>query len=354
MSDKRVFSLPWSWWIRAGERLSLGLDVLAVLSSRMSGRLPRGSVSGLERIVNGLKRGRALVEAMREAGMVLPMEAWCLLEAGERTGRLGEAMNEVGTLLQQQESRRRELMGQAWYPALVGLTALAVMGLILLWVVPQMREVGTAMGMGDDLPWLTSHIGALYGGLLGAALGFAGAAGCMHLLFDRMGRHRRSWAGIQESVLGAIPFLGRIRYQLRESRLLKQVGTLLDGGLTLPQALGVAAEGRANLWEKEELEHFRTRLLSGSGFDAAARDCALIDPVDAEMLQVGQESGRLDTWMHRIAETQSRAAEQQIARLTRFLEPVFLLFLSAAVGGLILAYLLPMVRMLEQAGGAFN
>jgi type II secretory pathway component PulF len=352
MSGNKAFSPDWGWWVRAGERMSLGLDVLAIL--RSGGRLSKAVRGGLERVVTGLRQGQALVEAMREAGMVLPMEAWCLLESGERTGRLGEAMSEVGSLLQNRETRRRELMGQLWYPALVGVTAFAVMGLILLWVIPQLREVGMTMGLGEQLPWLTEHIGLLYGGVFAGGLGLVLTTGLLLIALNRMGRCREPWGRLEESILGAVPLLGRVRHQTREGRLLKQLGTLLRGGLTLPQALELAAAARSNLWEQEEIRNLRRRLLTGAGFEAAIGDCRLIDSGNAELLQVGQESGQLDTWMDRIADTQAKAVERELARLTRLLEPLFLFFLSGAVAGLILAYLLPMVRMLEQAGGAFN
>jgi type II secretory pathway component PulF len=354
MSVKLAFTPDWNWWIRAGERMALGLDVLAILSPDSGARASKAVRLGLSRVLTGLKQGKALVEAMRAGGMILPMEAWCLLESGERTGRLGEAMSEVGRFLQNRETRRRELTGQLWYPALVGITALAVMGLILLWVIPQMREVGESMGLGEQLPWLTEHIGALYGGALAGSLLLAGTTGLILLMLKRMGRSRQSWGRLEESILEAVPLLGRMRHQIRESRLLKQVATLLRGGLTLPHALELAATGRGNLWEQAELRHLRSRLLTGAGFEAAIADCRLIDRDHAELLHVGQESGQLDTWMSRIADSQAKAVERELSRLTRLLEPLFLFFLSGAVGGLILAYLLPMVRMLEQAGGAFN
>jgi type II secretory pathway component PulF len=334
--------------------MALGLDVLAILSSDSGQRVPGAVRAGLPRVVTGLKEGKALVEAMRRGGMSLPMEAWCLLESGERTGRLGEAMGEVGQLLQHRETRRRELTGQLWYPALVGLTAFAVMGLILLWVVPQMREVGETMGLGDQLLWLTEHIGALYGGVFAGGLCLAVASGLLVLTLRRMGRIRESWGRAEEYLLGGLPLLGRVRHQTRESRLLKQLATLLRGGLTLPRALELAAAGRGNLWEQAELKHLRARLLAGAGFETAIADCRLIDRENVELLHVGQESGQLDTWMARIADSQAKSVERELSRLTRLLEPLFLFFLSGAVGGLILAYLLPMVRMLEQAGGAFN
>ena len=115
----------------------------------------------------------------------------------------------------------------------------------------------------------------------------------------------------------------------------------------------MAAGGCVNLWEKHQLLLFRERLLRGTGLAVAAASCALLSADNEPLLEAGQESGNLETYMVRIADDLQVQASWKSQQLTRVLEPVFLLGLSAAIAGLILAYLLPMVRMLEQAGGSF-
>jgi general secretion pathway protein F len=350
MSNKKAWNPVWSWWVRCGERLMLGLGLEAVLEE--DGSLRGGAErAGVASARAGLRSGQAVVGALRGSGLRLPLEAWSLLEAGEHTGRLGEAMREVGHMLEARQARRRELTGQLWYPLMVGCAGLGVMGLILLWVVPEMREMSGAMGLGDKLPWLTEHIGRLYGLILAAGLGLvlAVAGGLAGLRW--LGRRSARWGLVEERLLGAVPLVGGLRRRVREARLLRQLGTLLGGGTTLPRALEMVAEAVPNRWEAEELRLFRSRLLMGAGFADGLAGCALIAPEDAVLLRTGQEGGRLETYMERIAADLEQQVNWSIRQATRLMEPLFLLGLSGAIGGLVLAYLLPMIQMLEQAGG---
>ncbi|NDV61998.1 type II secretion system F family protein [Puniceicoccales bacterium CK1056] len=352
MRQNRHFCPKWSWWIRAGERAVLGLELGHIIGAAGPGVGP-AERNGLKCILGHLNAGSGMVEAMREASLCLPVEAWSLLQAGEHTGKFGEAMCDVGELLRQQEARRRAFFGQMWYPAMVGLVGIGVMAIILFWVVPQMRELSESMGLGDNLPWLTEHIGQLYGGIFSGIitlllLGLAGFS-----LIRLIGKRSAKWGYLEEVIAGRFPVAGSVFRHVREARLLRQLGTLLQAGTPIPRALEMVAASSSNRWEQEELTRFRSSLLMGMGFSVSLRACPLFDEEGIPLLEVGQESGKLESFMLRIAAGREEEVAWAIAQITRLVEPLFLFVLSGAIGGMVLAYLLPMVRLLEQAGGAF-
>ncbi|MEX0326784.1 MAG: type II secretion system F family protein [Puniceicoccaceae bacterium] len=347
MRLKNNYSPHWTWWIRAGQRLELGLDVRLVLRPAGQG-MPASVEKGLARVRDGVAEGRIIVASMRDSGMRLPVEAWSLLAAGEQTGKLAEAMGKTGKLLREQGVRRRALIGYLWYPAMVLGVGVLVMGLILFWVVPQMREVSISMGFGEELPWLTEHIGQLYGFamlflVLAGLLVFAGALG-----LRIASRHHERWAGVAEQIYRLVPGFGRIRQLLREARLARQLGTLLQAGITLPQALQMTAQDARDRWERDQLDLCRERLLMGIGFREVLAAFPLLSREYLPLLESGQESGQLEVFLFQIADDRDEDILRQFSVWTRFLEPGVLLFLSIAIGGLILAYLLPMVNMLER------
>jgi len=295
-----------------------------------------------------IAEGNGMVAAMRLAGIRIPAEAWSLLESGEHTGRLGEAMTEVGQHLRDHQRRRRELAGQLWYPALVVATGLGVMLVILLWVVPELREVSLSMGQGGQLPWLTEHIGRVYGCLFAGLFGGGLLALAAGLLLIRLGQRYRNWSLLGERLFGTVPGLAPVRQARREARIFRQLGILLTGGVTLPRALEMTGLGCSSLWEKGQLDDFRRRLLMGTGFADCLEACGLISVDNRPLLLVGQESGRLDHYFQQLAVDLEERVSWRLRQGIRLLEPLFLLGLTIAIGGLILAYLLPMVRMLEQ------
>lgn len=330
--------------------LGLELEKIIETAGCASGRREQ---AGLEAVLQRLHEGRGMVDAMRDAFLCLPVEAWSLLQAGEHSGKFGEAMRDVGGLLRKREARRRAFLGQMWYPFMVGLVGFGVMGIILFWVVPQMRELSGSMGLGEDLPWLTEHIGFLYGGLLAGAVSLLALAVAGLLLFQFAGRRSAKWGCLGERLLGRIPVVGPAIRRAREARLLRQLATLLQAGTSVPAALEMAAAGSPSRWVKGELMQFRSSLLMGMGFSASLRACSLFDREGIPLLEVGQESGKIESFMEGLAGSREEEASWAVTQITRLVEPVFLLVLSGAIGGMVLAYLLPMVRLLEQAGGAF-
>lgn len=347
--SRHEFRLPVEWWTSAGERLDLGLPPERALFSRS--RQQKGqAVSGLARVRNGLAQGNRLSEALRHSGLQLPVHLWAILEAGERTGLTGASFREVGEHLTQLQLQRQRLVSQLWYPGLVFLTAVLVMGIIVFWVVPRLRELGREMGAGAQLPWWTENLGRIYGTGFMIALGLLLMGIFIPFVLGRGGARSLRLSRWTERGYSAIPLLGTYRSRLREARLLEQLSVLLHGGFTLPEALRLVVKGTDLLHEKTELDRLRERLLMGGGFEAALRDCPLLFPETVELLEVGQECGKLDQYMRRIAKAHGTFLATLRERSFRLLEPAFLCFLTLAVGGLIVAYLLPIIRLLEESG----
>lgn len=325
----------------------MGLDFRLVLQSAGQG-LPPPVENGLTRVLDGVAEGGLIVASMRHSGMQLPVEAWSLLDAGEQTGKLAEVMVRTGKLMRERATRRKAFTGQLWYPAMVLGVGFLVMAVILFWVVPQMRAVSISMGMGEELPWLTEHIGMLYGSsmlvlLLAGLLGIAGT-----LLLSFLSQRNERWAYPVERIYRWVPGISWMRQSMREARLARYLGTLLQAGITLPRALQTAAEDACELWEKDQLNQCRERLLMGIGFPEVVAACPLFSREYLPLLESGQESGQLEVFLLQIAEDRDGDILQQLSMWIRFLEPGILLLLSIAIGGLILAYLLPMVNMLER------
>jgi type II secretory pathway component PulF len=346
MFERNRFCPEWSWWLRAGERLSLGINIRIVLGQ--TGPPTKACREGISRVMDGIREGQTVCSALRASGLELPSEAWSLLEGGEVTGGLGEAMIKTGDFLRNRERQHRAFWGQLWYPLVVVLMGAGVMAIILLWVVPQLREVSASLDKGAGLPWITRNIGWLYASIF--SLWVLAGAMCAALWPSCLWWARRSVPGASfvEELTCWIPLVGWMRRCRREARLARQVGTLLHSGVTLPRALEMASDLAPDLWEKRQLLEFRSRLIMGSGLDEALEVCPLIQPESRGLLLAGQESGKLDHYLIQVADDLEGQAERKLAVWTRALEPVLLLLLAVMIGGLILAYILPMTRLLEQ------
>lgn len=222
------------------------------------------------------------------------------------------------------------------------------MALILVWVVPQMRELGTTMGIEGDLPWLTENIGTLYGTLLVSFVALLLASLCLMYLWVLAARRDIAFGSLRESILDWIPVAGGIWKGRRESATQQQLAHLLEGGITLPRSLEILSGLTMDQWEKTQLLDFRKRLIMGAGFEGSVRQFAFFKRDNIAIIVAGQESGKLDEFLLNLSTEGERMVLWKLNQLIRLVEPLMLLFLSAAIGGLVMAYLLPMVTMFER------
>lgn len=346
MKRQKRYCPGWRWWIRAGERLQLGLGLGGVLEGPEGASVGRIH-DGLGRLREELRYGLGMVEAMRASGLELPLEGWCFLQAGEQTGRMGEAFCAVSGLLEARGRFRRELAGQLWYPVLLGGIASLVLALLILWVMPQLRDLQEKLGQGPELPWISAHLGTIYGGVFGGFTAIVMVAVVAWRGLEMGARRSSAWGCRRERILRCIPGLWRVAHAAREARLLGQMGPLLSSGYAFPKVLELVASGLPSQWEKAVLMTFRSHLLHGAPLMEGFRSCPLFSDGSHSLFALGEESGRLDAFMEKRGVELREAVRWWMQQLSRACEPLILAVLALAVGGMLLAYLLPMLHMLE-------
>ena len=343
--SSRKRRLPdWRWWIRASGRMGAGVRFAELF---------RGDVDGEAAVLAALERGLPAAEALREAGWPLAPELSLRLANGERTGTLAEAMEAVGLDLQRREEVARRLRAQLSYPLLLVLVGTGVLLLLAGVVIPRLQEVLRGLLPGGELPYWSEHIGRLYGAGLLVGLSVLLLAWIVHGTATRVARHSPGVARGRERFLNGLPLFGALRFWAREARLLRQLAVLLRGGVPLPEAISLLASGFPGEWERAALREWRRRLLMGEGFAASLQRFPLLASDNKELLCAGQESGRLEEFMESAADDAERRGRWRTESLLRQLEPAFLTFLTAALGGLFLAFLLPMIRLFESTATGF-
>ncbi|NBD39160.1 MAG: hypothetical protein GVY10_11390 [Verrucomicrobia bacterium] len=334
----------WRWWIRASGRMGAGVRFAELF---------RGDVDAEAAVLAALERGLPAAEALQEAGWPLAPELSLRLANGERTGTLAEAMEAVGRDLQRREEVARRLRAQLSYPMLLLLVGTGVLLLLVGVVIPRLQEVLRSLLPGGELPYWSEQIGRLYGTGLLVGLAAMLLAWIGYRAATRFARQSAGIARARERCLRRLPFFGALRFWSREARLLRQLSVLLRGGVPLPEALSLCEAGFPGQWERLALREWHRRLLMGEGFASSLHRFPLIAAENKQLLCAGQESGRLEEFMGSAATDAERRGRWRTESLLRQLEPAFLTFLTVALGGLFLAFLLPMITLFESTATGF-
>jgi general secretion pathway protein F len=308
----------------------LTLDRALALSIENATRPPLKAV--LERLHERVKQGQPLSRAMREAGAALPPLASAMVEAGEADGRLGPALARLAETLDRAETLRRTVVSSLIYPALLLVVACGVIGVMLLFVVPQFETLFSDQQV--RLPLATrvvmgaSHALRRYG--LGAAVAIGFAAFAARTALQQPGARR----GLDRFLLTA-PALGPLISKLETARFARVLGSLVEGGVALPDALGIARRSLTNVCMAEAIEQTAGTLKQGGGLSGPLAATRLFPPMAISFLRTGEETASLGLMLDRLADVLEREVRTAVERLMSLLTPVVTLAMAALVGAII-------------------
>ena len=322
--------------VRAGLTLEECLNVLIEQSESAGAKRLLAAVRA--RILEGQSLSRGLADYPGS----FPQIYRAMVEAGEQSGKLGDVLERLADFTENREALRDKVVIAFIYPALVTLVALAVVGLLLVYVVPQVTRVFA--NLGQTLPLATRILiaisdfvrasGAVSLGGLVVALVAANLA-----LRDPARRHRwHRW-------LLRVPLAGSLIRGVNAARFADTLGILTASGVPLLNSLQSAAAVLTNLPMRAAVDEAVRRVREGGALAPALGAAKLFPPLVIHLIASGEATGRLDTMLARAAEAQSRELENWIRGLTALLEPVLILAMGMVVLFVVVAILLPIFEM---------
>jgi len=330
-------------------------EAVATLAEVESDRTSRAAFVRLEREV---RAGGALGSSLTRLGAASHVQM--LVDGGERTGRLTEALRSAGTLTARVETLRGEVRRALVYPAVVLLIGLAILTVIAIAVVPPLERTFTDLG--GELPRATRIVLAVSRPLSSpSSLGvLAVAVGGIALVRRRStsavrkqlsGRIAPPWwpsvAPLLQRALDHAPLTGRLRREMRLTVVAHVMATLVRGGVPLDAALQHVADGLPPSAARQALQAAAATTRQGSSpFEGRGIE-DLLDTVERGMLRVGERNGVLADQWERIARRRDLALEDRMRRLGVVIEPVLVALVGVVVGGAVLALYLPTFRVMD-------
>ncbi len=322
--------------VRAGLTIEECLNVLIEQSD--SARARRLLAAVRARVLEG----QSLSHSLAEYPDSFPQIYRAMVEAGEHSGRLGDVLERLADYTESRESLRDKVIIAFIYPALVTVVALAVVGLLLVYVVPQVTRV--FVNLGQALPLATRILIAM-SDFVRASGAFALAAlvgafvAAKFLLRDEA--RRRRWHGW----LLRLPLAGRLIRGVNAARFADTLGILTASGVPLLASLQSAAAVLTNLPMRAAVDEAVRRVREGGALAPSLGAAKLFPPLVIHLIASGEATGRLDTMLARAAEAQARELENWIRGLTALLEPLLILAMGGIVLFVVVAILLPIFEM---------
>jgi type IV pilus assembly protein PilC len=293
-----------------------------------------------------VKSGEDLSEAFAAYGDLFPALYPSALKAGERTGELEAVIRRFIRYLKLMLEARKKVISALIYPAvLVGLS-IAMIVVMTIYVVPRFTVFFEDMQV--DLPLLTR-----------ITLGFSKFAtanwpwllGGLVLGGLALRRWARTPAG-REALDGAqlrIPLLGPVFKQFAVSEFSRSLATLLGGGIPLVQALEIAVSSVGNRYVRRRVQPTIQQVREGKAFNTALETTGVFDPLEIDMVKVGEATGSLDVMLSSVAEFLDEQVETRMSRILSLVEPLMLVLMGVVVAILLISIYMPLFSSLGQS-----
>lgn len=348
----RSFNLPFRKRIPLSE-VSLMLRQLATLleaglplEQALAVLIEQGDNPAMRQVIAALRSevlaGSTLARAMDKHRDTFPEIHRALINAGEASGELATVMDKLATYSEGQQALQQKIGLAMVYPAIVITVAVLVVGGLLLFVVPPVVEVFQQTR--QELPFLTKALIALSDFL---------AATWLYLIAIFVIGGIVAQRALQEEALRyqlhlkllRLPVVGKLIRGSNTARMASTLSILVGSGVGLLTALNAACGVLTNLPMRRALEDAAMKVREGVTLSRALAASGLFPPVLVHLIASGEQSGRLDTMLDRVAKQQTQEVSGFTTALTSILEPVLILFMGAVVLLIVLAILLPIIQM---------
>lgn len=314
-------------------------EALAVSARQTGKRAMRGYITGVR---NQVLEGHSLADGLRRFPRVFDAIYCAVVASGEKSGDLGKVLEQLADYTEENQRVRGTISQALVYPAALLVIALAVIGVLMVFVVPQV--VAQFEQANQTLPPLTrfmigssEFISGWWWALL-LALAALTVVGKL-LLRDAT---RREW--LHRHAL-RLPLLGNLFFLIDSARLLRTLGILLSGGVPLVEALRVATDTLHNLHLQRGMREVCREVTEGRSFSLALQEREQVPAIACYLIGSGERSGELASMVLKSADTLDNDMNAQVQTFISLLEPAVILILGGVVVMIVLAILLPVLQL---------
>jgi general secretion pathway protein F len=327
--------------LRAGLPLDRALEILIGLATAE----PVAVL--LQQIRDSVRGGRSLSQALDMHRDVFSRFYINIVRAGEAGGALGVVLSRLAETMERNKELRESVISALIYPTILIFVAVASIMVLLVFVVPTFQQ--TFQQAGKALPLPTQIVIFVGTGLRQYWWAILIGIIAVVWLFRRHLKRPEARYRWDRRMLRA-PLLGDLLAKVEVARFARTLATLLGNGVTLLSGLSIVKETMTNTVLANALDGVVTRLREGKGFGRPLIETGVYPRLATQMILVGEESGRLEEMLVRVADVFDREVATSIKRFLAVLEPVLILSLAVMVLAIVLSILMGIVGMSELVG----
>ena len=336
--DVMMFTLDLHALLHAGLPVDKALSILINVAEKAKFKTV---IAG---ILKNVQSGHSLSEALAKYPRIFPTLYINMVKAGETGGVLPAVLERLGSFLENSQDLKDYIKSAMVYPLFLVFVGGISIVIMLAFVVPRFAvifaDMGQAMPASTQLLLGISHSLRDYWWLILLVIG-AVAYAMRKYVQTPVGRLRTDRAKV------AAPVVGNLVKSVEAARFTRTLGTLMHSGVPILQALRLVQEIITNQMIAGELERVYHRVKEGENLSNPLFQADVFPPLAVQMISVGEETGKLDQMLLRVAENYEKTVRNMIKRFVNLLEPVMILAMGLMVGFIVISMLMAVFSMNE-------
>ncbi|MBM4102044.1 MAG: type II secretion system F family protein [Phycisphaerae bacterium] len=334
-----------------------GLPLLRSLQILEDQQKPSKLKNVLDDVCEAVSSGSSLSEAFNQHPKVFKRLYVKMVAAGEVGGVLDVVMRRLSEFMEKAQRLKRRIIGAMIYPSVVILIAVAIVTGIMYFVIPKFQEIFADFDI--ELPALTKWLISSSQWVAGQQDGQK-VPGVLWIImspfliffFFKLVRMTKFGRAVTDVIRLKIPVIGGLIRKTAIARFTRTLGTLVAAGVPILEAITITRDTSGNYVFEKALNKVHDSIREGETFAKPLRESKVCDAIVVNMIDVGEETGDLDSMLMKVADNYDEEVDVAVASLLSLLEPFMVVILGGIVGTIVLALFLPLVSMIESVSSS--
>jgi type IV pilus assembly protein PilC len=340
LKDMVIFSRQFSSMIGSGVAM---IRTLTIISEQCENKKLKEVLSDVKVSVES---GLSLSDAFSRHPDVFDRLWVAMVRAGETGGILDEVMRKVAEFAEQRQKLNDKVKSAMAYPTVALAVAVIVFWVMLTFIIPVFKEMFA--GMGGELPAFTQMLIDL-SGLMRSVWMILVVAIILGIVYS-VKQYYKTDAGKMaiDQMMLKVPVIGEVIQKVCVARFTRTFGVLVRSGVPMLTALDVVRETAGSAPLQRAVENVQKEVREGGNISKPLSREPLFPPMVVQMVAVGEETGKLDDMLNKVADFYDEEVENSVEALTSILEPIMVVFIGGIVGSIVVGMYLPIFSIIQQ------
>lgn len=329
-----------------------GLPLLRSLQILEEQLKPGKLKSVLQDVCDEVEGGASLSDAMGKHPKAFDRLYVKMVAAGEVGGVLDIILQRLSEFMEKSQRLKRKIKGAMLYPVVVVIVAVGIVLFIMIYIIPQFSKIFQDFGV--NMPALTKFLintsnwlgGVQPGQSVPGAVYIVAAPFVIYTLL-KLSRKAAPGRMVTDTALLLMPVFGSLTRKSVIAKFTRTLGTLINAGVPILDAIAITRDTSGNYVFERALDGVHDSIKEGETFAEPLRKSKVCDSIVVNMIDVGEETGDMDTMLMKVADNYDEEVDVAVNSLVKLIEPLLVVFLGGVVGTIVVAMFLPMIEIIN-------